>query len=97
MDLLRRHKLGPEQYTAKDRHNDFIRTFTQDPAGMRVLFQIYDWGGMYAAFGDANDMELRKREGRRDLCWMIMVALGAEVPIVEIQQEDFEDGGSDIR
>ena len=45
-DELIRHNVG-DDYTHGERYADFTKTFGLDPVGKRVLFQIFEWGGMF--------------------------------------------------
>jgi len=92
LEFVRRGAV-PVDYKVREQHSDFMRAF-EGPSGQRVLFQIFDWGGVFATAGSASNEQLQRLEGRRELCWAIMAALKAEVPALigphpseEIKQE----------
>ena len=76
---LHRHVSG-RYYTDVDRYTDFVRTFTSEdnPSGMRVLYQIFMWAGMFTP-GPSDPNHLQRTEGARELCYRILALLNAEV------------------
>jgi hypothetical protein len=68
-------------YTNAQRYRDFVRTFfdEENPAGKRVLYQIFMWAGMFTS-GPVEPEGLMRREGARELCYAILATLNGEVP-----------------
>ena len=80
-DELIRHNIG-DDYTHGERYADFTKTFMLDPVGKRVLFQIFEWGGMFTG-APLEDAAMQRYEGGRSLCIAIMTALKAQVSEAE--------------
>ena len=91
MEFVRRGRF-PDEYTAEERYADFRRVFMSDPVGQRVLYQIFDWGGLFATTSDevTGDYLLRV-EGRREVAAAIMAALNAEIALFGPHSESEED------
>jgi hypothetical protein len=79
LDYARRGRIG-EEYTGGQQYSDFLKTFGMDPVGQRVLYQICDWAGMFSINGPCDDSELQRSEGRREVAFLIMAALNADIP-----------------
>lgn len=95
LEYIRRGAV-PADYKVREQHSDFMRVF-EGPYGQRVLFQIFDWGGMFATAGPMSGEDLQRLEGRREICWAIMAALKAEVPAIlgphpSEEQQESDDG-----
>ena len=70
---------GLDRYDEADRYRDFQRVFLSDPAGRRVLYQIFAWAHLFRTSvvpGDSHQTHVL--EGERSLGLKILAALNAD-------------------
>ena len=88
MEFIRRGRI-PEDYDTEERYSDFRKVFMSDPVGQRVLYQIFDWAGLFGTSPEnVPDNLLQRMEGRRELAAAIMAALNAEVAMFGPHSEE---------